>query len=599
MMVESAQPGTPSSWWKVIQPPHRLLSGLGRWAARRHPRAPAATREWEATLRDVEQHLASFNGSAEGVFLKTGKQLMELQLRAREIATQTTSVAELLSNDGGSLTVLDAVLQRAGEDRQDQEIMECARTVQEKTVSIHRAIESFDRLVNTFDVLGMMTRVESARLEASGGTFTGLADTVMTLSRQTREHVGATAHSADALLKTTSQAGQEMRRVARVRRENLGPLASQAGLSIQKIGDRRKQVADANAQIAVRFQGVSGAIGDVVQALQSHDIVRQQIEHVVEALHRVDLPAASDTSRFATVRLQAAQLDNSRTTFERSVEQIRNALVRIEANVDEIALDAASLLAPSDAASEASFVSGLEANLAGILKVLESNAGADRLLGETVVAINQRLSEISGTIAGVQTIGFEMHRIALNATIQAAHLGEDGGAMEIVASSVQGLSREAGTASSTIEDRLCGIRTAAQSLQKAATRGDAATQIAELSRSLAGLNSMQQQASEGLSETTHKIADLRHQITDAITAFGDQSDVRGSLMRAVELLHDLSPATAGPAATPAVEQIAGTYTMQSERDVHNALFDTPAPPDQQTPSPAVADQNNDDNIELF
>jgi len=549
----------------------------------------------------VERDLAGFSGSVENAFLEAGERLMSLQLQAREISSQTTSVAELLSNDGGSLAVLDAVLQTAGEDRQDHEIVESVGVVQKSAQAIHRALESFDRLVNTFDVLGMMTRIESARFETSGGTFVGLANAVMSLSRQIREHIGATANSAHALLETASQAGEEVRRVAQIRRENLGPLARQTGVSIQEIAGRRGRAAQANTQLAARFEGVARAIGDLVEALQSHDIVRQQIEHALEALHRLDVLDCSGPGLFATARLQAAQLDNSRATFERSVGQARSAFARIARNIEEIAGDAASLLGPADAANEASYVSGVESNLAGIVKILESNAAADRLLMDAVASIDQRVSEISRTIAGVQTIGVEMQRIALNATIQAARLGQDGGALEIVANSVQGLAREAGASSSTIEDRLGGIRDAAMALDKMAVRGDSATQIPQLRGSAAGLNSIQDQARGGYIRTVAKIAELKRLIGETVSGFGDQSDVLEHLAGAARLLHELAADRCSPDALDE-ERIGATYTMESERAVHNAVFDGNPPRNQESRLPDAAPgaiEGHEDNVEFF
>ncbi len=526
---------------------------------------------------------------------------MDLQLRAREIAGQTTSVAELLSNDGGSLLVLDAVLKTAGEYREDHDIVESVGIVRERSRAIHRAFESFDRLVNTFDVLGMMTRIESARFETSGGNFVGLADAVMALSRQIREHIVSTAGSAKALLETSSQAGEEVRRVAQIRRENLGPLARQTGVSIQEIADRRKRVARANTQFAARFEGVSRAIGDLVQALQAHDIVRQQIEHVQEALHRLDVLDRADTRLFAAARLQTAQLNNSHATFKRSVEQIRSALARIEGNIEEVAGDAASLLGSSDAADDASVVTGVESNLTGILKALDSNADADRLLMGAVVSIDQRVSEISRTMAGVRTIGIEMQRIALNATIQAARLGQDGGALEVVANSVQGLAREADTASSTIEDRLSGIRDAALALDKATARRDSATQIPQLRRSASGLNSTQDQARDGYNRTIEKIAELKRLIGETVSGFGDQSDVLERMTGAARQLHELAADDRSPESLD-VERNAAIYTMTSERAVHNALFDTGDPQNQQSPLPDAvsgAPDGQEENVEFF
>jgi len=246
-------------------------------------------------------------------------------------------------------------------------------------------------------------------------------------------------------------------------------------------------------------------------------------------------------------------------------------------------------------------VSSLESNLAGILNVLESNAAAERLLVEAVVSIDQRLSEISGTIAGVQTIGVQMHRIALNATIQAARLGQDGGALEIVANSIQGLAMEAGAASSTIEDRLSGIRDAARGLDNVAARSDSVTEVAQLSRSVADLNSIQDQARDGYVRTNQKIAGLKRQISETIAGFGDPDDIVERLVRAARLLHELS-ADGRPTAAPGVEQIATTYTMQSERDVHNTVFEIGDSQNQESALPGAAPAalgGQDDNVEFF
>lgn len=586
------------AWRALIASGQRYLSGR-KWRTG-SGRQRSRERERGAALRGVEQDLAGFSGSVEGVFLQAGEQLMELQLRAREIASQTTSIAELLSNDEGSLVVLDEVLKTAGDDRRDHEIVGSIGGIHENSKAIHHTIESFGRLVNTFDVLGMMTRIESARFESAGGTFVGLADAVMTLSRQIREHIDATARSAKSLLETTSRAGDQVRRVSRIRHENLGPLARQAGVGIQKLAVRRGQVSQANAQIAARSDGVSRAIGDLVTALQSHDIVRQQIEHVVEALQRLGPLEHSSADLCATARLQAAQLDNARAIFQASIEQIRGALARIEQNIEEVAGDSASLLGPSDE-SEASFISGVESNLAAIVAVLDSNADADRLLAEAVQSVDQRVPEIARTMAGIQTIGIEMQRIALNATIQAARLGEDGGALEIVANAVQGLAREAGSSSSEIEERLKGIRDDALALDTAAATSCSATQIQRLRCCASGLKSIQDQARDGHLQTVEKIAELKLRIGGTISAFGGQSDILERLEGAARLLHELS-SEGRPAVAPSQEQIEAAYTMQAERDVHKALFDTATPQNDETPLPGTAPaatEGQEDNVEFF
>ena len=314
-----------------------LFSDLSRRA--RNWRRPARRRATETALRAIEQDLAGFSGSVEGVFLQVGERLMHLQVRAREIAAQASSIADLLSKDEGSLAALGEALEAAGGGRQKDGTVGAIQGIQGDAQGICRTVECFGRLVKTFDVLGVMTRIESARFESAGGNFVVLADAVVVLSGQIREHIGATAVSVKALLETGSGAAEKVRVVAQTRHDNLGPLTRRTSAGIQTLADRRSRAAQANTVFAARFQGVSRAMGDLVSALQSHDIVRQQIEHVVAALSQLDPVNRCDSNLFAALLLQTAQLDNSRATFAKSVEQIGDALARIEQNIEEVAAD--------------------------------------------------------------------------------------------------------------------------------------------------------------------------------------------------------------------------------------------------------------------
>jgi hypothetical protein len=166
---------------------------------------------------------------------------------------------------------------------------------------------------------------------------------------------------------------------------------------------------------------------------------------------------------------------------------------------------------PSDAGEE-SFAGGVEADVAGIVSVLSSNAEADRMLADAAASLGERAAEISCTIAGIRTVGLEMQRIALNATIQAARLGQSGGALEIVANAVQGLAREAGAASAAVEDRLSALRDALSALDRSASLGGSAAQIPQLRGGAAGLKSMEEQARNGYSRTLQQIAQVKQQI---------------------------------------------------------------------------------------
>ncbi len=508
---ETPQPGQPGGWraWRRLLP-----AGRNSWRWRRSDGQAAET------LRRVQQNLTGFSDSVEGVFLKVGGRLMDQQRQAREIAGQTSAMARVLSDDEGSLAVLTGVLEGTGERGQGDGNLVAACEMREKSQAILRAIEIFGRLVNTFDVLGIMTRIESARFEAAGGMFVGLADAVIALSRQIREHIGATAGSAQALLETTSEAAEEVRRAAEIRQQNLGPLLVQTRAGIAKIAEGRSRVSQANADLSARFESISSATGDLVAALQSHDIVRQQIEHVLDALSRLDSGQRSGPDWYATARLQSAQLEHSRATFAGSAGSIRDSLGRIECSIQDVAGDSASLLGSPDD-REDSFFSSMEANLAGILSVLDSNSGADERLAQASVPVHY-----SGRAPGA----------GRGRTRGSGHGGSGTGRGS--RSDFRHYREFPGSDPRGGPDAGC--------------------------RSAAASKSIQDQAREGYARTMGHIQNLECQIRETVSGFGCQGEGLERLAEAVKLLQDLARRGQQPDAAGAA-QMAAIYTMQSER----------------------------------
>jgi len=545
-------------------------------------RSDSPARAAAESLNTVRRDLEGFTGATEDAFLSVCQRLMDLQSRTREIASQTAAIATLLSNDEASL-VLEQVLNTADDGREGEKAVEAVNAIYGNAREISRAIDAVSPLVRTFDVLGIMTRIESSRFEAAGMTFTGLAESVTALSRQIREQMSTTAGSATVLGETIGAAAEQIREVARSRRQILGPLARQIGAGLVKIRDHRARISHAGNLLAARFQGISEAVGDLVTALQAHDIVRQQIEHIVQALE--------NARSSGIIRLQAAQLDHSRRTFENSLQQIRNSLARIEREIAEVAEESASLLGRSGTADE-SYLSGVESDLAGILGILEAGRRADRLLREAAVSIRERVSGMAQTISGVHIVGLEMQRLALNATIHAVRLGEDGGALEIVAYATRNLAQNAGSAASTIENLLTAMNEGVSGLEISTEASDGSeAQIAQLRHGLDGLRSVQDEARGANDRTSELIAGLNQRIHEAIGAFGAPEEFLDVLAAAGKALHDLS-ADAGAVDSAAMDEIASTYTMDSERAVHKALYEA-------VPAAEEATAAQDDSVEFF
>jgi hypothetical protein len=547
--------------------------------------------EAKKILRSVGSKLEGISSSTEGVFLQAGERLMSLQAHANEISQIATSVAKLQASDSGALTVLDEVLAAAcgarntGHSDQVRELQTQARAIQQ-------AIDTIGPAVKTFDVLSVMIRIESVRCESTGAVFVGLADSVTRLSQQIREHIGATADAATLLLETISGAADDIGRLLQERQASLGPLTSEASAELLRIGDNRQRASQATELLGARFGDISAAVGNIVTALQFHDIVRQQMEHTTEALRLEE----ADVDAGEVARLRAAQLQHSRTIFENSVQKIREALTQVEQNAGMVAEEVAGLLSISGSGGDSHF-SSIELGLENILAILQGNADADRRLKEAAVSIQQPVSEIAKTVEGVRTIGIEMQRIAMNATIQATRLERSGGALEIVALAILTLARQIETSSDTLEQCLRTVREDAAAVGTAtAADSEAEGQVALLRQSAAALGSMETRAKADCARTVELTAALQHEIGETISGFGTQDECLRSMDAAIQALQEIS-AREAPGEDAAAEQGMSQYTMHSERVVHRALYDADNPAGDvpaESPPPVA-----EENVEFF
>jgi hypothetical protein len=527
---------------------------------------PRQEREAREAMLEIRESLAGVGSATEGAFIAAGDRLTQLNSEAGAVEKQTAALAGLLSTNDGPAAALDQVLSAACQHQQSEDLERPLAALQAGARGIQKAVHAVDPIVSSFDVLGMMTRIESAHLAAGGGSFESLSETVAGLSRQVRSRLGEIQESMETLSGTVTRAASGMKRVSHARENLLKPLAGRIRNELRALGEQREQATAAAARITERSREIARATGDVVAALQTHDIVRQQVEHVIDALGE---PGASSAALAATARLQAAQLTNSMATLERPAAEIRGALERIEACVTRMAEDAACLMGGD---GETESLASLQEGIASIAEVLETGAATAGQLTGAATEVVPRLAALSEVTQGVETVGFEMQRVALNAAIEAARLGGRGAALEVAAQAIQGLARATEGASSDLQQRLSDVRQAAEALAIAAQADQTAKQLAaEARRGQEQMRATCLQAHSAYGSIAERTGVLRRQVRGTIEEFGGQEESLGILSEAAAGLLRLCPGGLddGAAGTAGTRRL---YTMESERSVHRATL---------------------------
>jgi len=562
----------------------------------------------------------------------SGKEITEATEGLRQIITQ---VKELDSGSKQGTEALKVILSRIEE--------------------MHRPLIGFAKIVRNLRVLCSFIKIESARLVSADTGFTTLSEDVGKLAAKIESKSADLFEQSKQL---SSRVRENLDRIDQFETSRHGQalhILDGTGHCINSLTEKHQLSSVAVQDVHARWGRISRDIGEVVSSLQFHDITRQRIEHVKEAFAEImerltDLktrrrvrslkadrfPDRGDTGSGVSLRVdvirgavslcevQRAQLENAGSEAVSAVERIIGGLGDIGRQVGEMCEETRKLVNEADA-SGSSFLSSLERGFSLIARSLAEYDHINDQLSETIDHAAQTIGAMSTFINDIEKIGIEIRMIALNACIRAAHVGEHGAALGVLANTIQDLSVETTHNADAISAGLKMVIASADELTARLRRrrdasdggrehleGDIDRMISPLHRidesTVVLLTQMSEQGralSEDIAKTSGGI-EVHRQFDREIRQLNADLEEMVTRMRA------FLPADSHQEKTTDWEQLEDRYTMNREREVHRLvmggaaavppvdIMDTPigAPPGEVN---QVGDGKEDlgDNVELF
>jgi hypothetical protein len=549
---------------------------------------------------------------------------MGIRATARQIASDMAALIELISGAQGrnASHALSGLLGYSKEmNARIERSSQALERVHGLAGRIRLALAGLPNRVSTLRTLCTLTRIETSRLGTTGAEFGDLAAEVKSLSESIQS-------SGEDVLEKSSRlvrgAQSVIRRVSDLRGRQLHELpALIAGVidGLKRFEERQQRAVESSARQAAEYEALCGAVEGVVRSVQFHDITRQQVEHVVEALRHLSSASGGNGANLdslppdahAILVLQSSQLAVAADTFASSVEAMDRDLTSIAVLAEGMPEASRTLLGIS-ADDQNSFFLRMEGHFTSILEMLGTCAAAQAEMGSTAAGLDETIAQMRDSIAGIRGIEILIQRIAINATVRAAHLGTAGSSLNAIAEAMQRLALDSNTNTEDVAGTLDAIRDAAAKVSggsgRAAHDADPGTDemVDEMQRTVLELHS----SSECSFSRTQQIAGFGGRLAEDIGA------ARGSLSAGrlfaevvnrarTELARigaqagqgSLERAGAGP--TRHLERLAKNYTMQQERDVHESIAGGSAivAPPPWEPKPAPEDGELGDNVELF
>jgi len=578
---------------------------------------------WSTVLAKAAAELSVISGTTEDEFLAIGGRLQDFYQRGLGISGLASEMVGEVAGDHvtGAMDGLGDMLDHMEHyvDRSQNEIEGSAQTLREILGLLEKVggpLSGFKKVNKVLRMLGISTKIESARLGQSAAGFDTLASDVGELSVQVNDKAAFIMKRKDDLARAIEHTLSGVLESGAQQHDKVIEVLGRTKRSLQALTEINTRCSSSVAAVSAVSDEVYRSIGDVVMSMQAHDIVRQQIEHVEEALSELKRGLATESAgaeAAATIcELQTAQLRHAADELDGAVRIIIESLREVARKQSGLSTQTSGMAGMADQAG-GSFFTEMERDISVVSDALLESSKVNQALCVAMGTVAETVGEIATFVGDIEKIGEEIKLIALNAQIKSAYTGDEGAALGVLAEAIQRLSIDAIDHTGAVSDTLQGIIAVTDRLSEGVSVETTGleSEVHDLVETLSGLVQTLRQVNDTLHHSLRRMDDSVTQLSSdieqvigGITVHRKVAQVLeqsiGELSGVVAQARRLAPA--GVAGN--LDQLAQRYTMQSERRIHESLSGSGAgrrEPTLSAPAPPAA-ANDDDlggNVELF
>ncbi len=602
-----------------------IISAFKNW----NNRTAALLPSWRDRLHGANHILHELAASTEGEFIRLGEKLQEFYFRTKGLSELSSQVAKCLSGeelkqDMDGLQSLFAQVQE--QDDLSGKGVSVLSSLLSRFEDISAQLGRFDQTIRNLHVLCNFIKIESARLDSRDTGFNMLGDEVRKLAGN------VTVKSAELMKHSENLADvirQGLRRVADFEKKQQGHsrlILDQAVQSLSAMTQRHQSSSETLGDIATSWKRISQSISEMVASMQFHDITRQRLEHVCDALRDVggklgttDSAKAGEnpfkpwrifrmhtenrseaisglSEAIVPCQVQSVQLKDADADMLSAVGRIIENLKRIASEITVMSTEM-QMLASAGSQKEESFLSDLEKKLSSLADAIASYGEINREWSASMELITVSARDMTVFISEINKIGIQMRMIALNASIHAAHLGQEGAALGILAESISRLSSETSQKIDEISDSLRAVMKEAGSFAFHQTaqpdqiipadrthlagptgRVQQIDMSAQIEGMIAPLHQLDRNVSDLLARIGHDGNALTQDIETTIQSITVHEKISGEIRKVtfelesmVEKMRALCPALVSDSDRKEMANMTDRYTMEREREIHESI----------------------------
>ncbi len=554
-------------------------------------------RAWKGNLDKICSDLHTLAVSTEEEFLSIGAGLNDFYTRASDISKMSSSLVssmsetELAAAMAGFRDLLDRMNHYIRETESGfQNGTEILNNIHLSIGNIYKPMAGFRKIVKTLRIFSISTKIESAQLNDDMNGFVNIADDVEKLAELIQSRFVDIISNAESLKTSIEQTRKRVSDLEFKQGGKVKAILDNTRTTLTLLTQKNELSSQTASSISAELEYISGNIGEIVTSMQFHDITRQQVEHVEEALHAVSNKLVNENQDMEKIiqetgivcELQKAQLVNTQGKFTHAVANIMDSLGSISNNIIKICEDVKKVAGNEDETSS-SFFSRIESGVSSMISSLKENNDAINELSATTDSLIQTVGSMSQFVSDIEEISIEIELIALNARVKAAHTGSEGAPLGVIAEAIQKLSADVRIQKTEISDELQKIISNAENLHQNINISTQ-EQSTETGRILTDLNTLTERfritnetittllkkiekAAWGLAGDINNTLSNTH-VNDLVTR--QINNVRSLLDSIVSQALELMPGIDFRKNIETLQHMENKYTMESERAVHHS-----------------------------
>ena len=581
----------------------------------------------------VSQTIKELLKNADGQFMALCNDSQSLYQNIEELRAGINNAAGIIdmSNDQSSFNTLESNAQKTLNAFQlvNENIgvsVDAISSLKNEIEQLLSQCEKFRDSSHYLKIVRTNISMESVRTDRARELFATLADEIQNLSDGITE---ISSNMTDDL---------ELARLRQIEAENvirdgLGNILSlhqKADKEIKVATEKARELVDISNQwlseVADHFKIISKHVSDIVISMQFHDIVRQRLEHVTEALDEIVEKISSSGNNKKTMAyayqiaaLQAAQLGHVYSDVDNAYQRIKDAFSNISERLNRFDSGSAS---NSESSSRNNAFKNLIEELYQFNEFVGHATNLSGQTSQTIDMVHQTTISLTSYIRDIRKISRELSLKALNAIVLTERLGQDGKTLAVLTEEVYGragISQNLGLEVTGVLDK---IKQLSEQMTVENSEQNLESDLANLKDNISTIDFAYKEYENASQKTNSEIINIEKEVDRVIRYAAFMENMLNSLRQQEDILTECENSLerykkyTDSELDEEIRKIHESYTMDSERLVHNKafgsndtkndaaddfgsidLFDDPG--DELVASSTDSDDDLGDNVELF